>query len=95
MSDIRRVHTEEFKQDAVRLAKERGSIRATARDLGISEGVLSRWKARLENPGENPFPGSGNPRDPEMAKLQREVARLREENAILKKTVGIFVKDPK
>lgn len=95
MGDIRRIHTEEFKRDAVRLATERGSIRATARDLGVSEAQLSRWKAMLTRPSENPFPGNGNPRDPELAKLEREVARLREENAILKKTVGIFVRDPR
>ena len=33
MSDIRRVRTEEFKQDAARLAKERGSTGATARGV--------------------------------------------------------------
>lgn len=95
MGDSRRIHTEEFKRDAVRLAKERGNVRATARDLGINEATLSRWKSMMEQSPQNPFPGNGNPHDPEMAKLEREVARLREENAILKKTVGIFVKDPR
>ena len=56
MSDSRRIHTEQFKQGAVRLAKERGNIRATARGLGIHEAQISRWKAALATPGENPFP---------------------------------------
>ena len=93
MSDNRRVYTEEFKRDAVRMAQERGNLRATAADLGISETVLSRWKSALTQSAENPFPGSGNPKDPELARLERENARLREENAILKKAVGIFSVD--
>ena len=35
MSTVRKSFTEEFKREAVRLAKERGNICATARDLGI------------------------------------------------------------
>ena len=91
----RRVFTEEFKRDAVRLAQERANIAEVARDLGIHESVLSRWKKRLEAAPERPFPGHGNPTDLEMAQLKRENARLKEENDILKKAVGIFTKGPK
>lgn len=90
----RRVFTEEFKRDAVRLAKERGNVSQVARDLGIHESVLTRWRKCLEEAPERPFPGQGNPRDPEMAQLRRENARLREDNEILKKAVGIFTVRP-
>jgi len=99
----RRSFTEEFKRDAVRLAVERGNVSAVARDLGINESVLNRWKRQLQNQaqqpgsagsGARPFPGNGNPRDEEMAKLQRELARVKEENTILKKAVGIFTSRP-
>lgn len=86
----RKSFTEEFKREAVRLAKERGNIRAAARDLGISENTLQNWKRQLERSPETTFPGNGNPRDPETAQLQRELRRLKEENEILKKAVGIF-----
>lgn len=86
----RKVYTEEFKRDAVRLAQERGNLAQTARELGLSDTVLQRWKKVLQEPSENPFPGNGNPRDAETARLQRELARLKEENEILKKAVGIF-----
>ena len=86
----RRVFTEEFKRDAVRLAKERGSVSQVARDLGIHESVLTRWRRRLEEVPERPFPGQGNPQDPVLAQLRRENARLKEDNEILKKAVGIF-----
>ena len=90
----RRVFTEEFKRDAVQLAKERGNISQVARDLGIHESVLSRWKRQMEKEVKNPFPGQGNAQDPELAQLKRENARLKEENEILKKAVGIFTVRP-
>ncbi len=96
----RRSFTEEFKREAVQLATERGNISAVARDLGIHESVLNRWKRQLQQEGQQPgsgnrpFPGRGNARDQEMAKLQRELARVKEENAILKKAVGIFTSRP-
>ena len=98
--EARRSFTEEFKREAVRLAIERGNVSAVARDLGINESVLNRWKRQLqqeaERPGSQsrPFPGNGNARDEQMAKLQRENTRLKEENAILKKAVGIFTSRP-
>ena len=94
MSTIRKAFTEEFKREAVRLAKERGNISAAARDLGISDNTLQTWKKQLEQTPENAFPGNGNPRDSETAALQRENRRLKEENEILKKAVGIFIVRP-
>lgn len=85
----RRVFTEAFKREAVRLAKESGNLSATARNLGVHLSVLQRWKQALSTDQPNPFPGPGNPSDPELARLQRENARLQEEVEILKKAVGI------
>ena len=92
----KKTYPEEFKREAVRLAVERGNLSQTARDLGIHETVLGRWKRRLKTVPENekPFPGRGNPVDPELARLQRENARLKEEVEILKKAVGIFTSRP-
>jgi transposase len=96
----RRSFTEEFKREAVRLAIERDNVSAVARDLGINESVLNRWKRQVQQEGQQsgsgsrPFPGTGNPRDEEMARLRRELARVKEENAILKKAVGIFTSRP-
>ena len=92
MSNPPKVYTEEFKREAVRLAKERGNIAQTARDLGVSDTSILYWKKQLEETPERPFPGNGNPRDAELAQLKRENARLKEENEILKKAVGIFTK---
>ena len=93
----RRVFTDEFKREAVRLAVERGNLSETARQLGLCDSVLARWKKRLAvvSDGEQAFPGSGKARDAEVARLKRELDRLREENEILKKAVGIFTHRPK
>jgi transposase len=95
MTTQRKLYTEEFKRDAVRLAKQRANIAATARELGISDNTLQGWKLQFERAPDNPFPGNGHPRDPELARLQKENARLKEENEILKKAVGIFTVRPR
>jgi transposase len=73
---------------------QRRNVAQAARDLGVHESVLSRWKRQLDTAPERPFPGQGKPQDPELAQLKRENARLREENEILKKAVGIFTVRP-
>ena len=42
----RRVFTDAFKREAVRLAKERGNLSEVARDLGVHEPVLLCQQAR-------------------------------------------------
>ena len=56
----RRSFSREFKLEAVGLMTDGGlSVVQTARDLGISESVLGRWKRRfVEDPAEA-FPGKG------------------------------------
>ena len=92
----RRVFTDEFKREAVRLAKERSNVEETARELGIHANLIHDWKRRLATmkERETAFPGHGNSKDPELVRLQREYARLKEENEILKKAVGIFTARP-
>jgi transposase len=93
----RRVFTDEFKREAVQMAKERGNVAATARDLGVSENCLQRWKQRLERVPDNEvaFPGHGLPKDPELAQLRRENSRLKEELEILKNAMGICTYRPR
>ena len=86
----RRSYTKEFKLEAVQLAKDRGNISATARDLGISDTSLELWMRQSRDSPETAFPGNGNPHDKENSQLKRELVRVKEENEILKKAVGIF-----
>lgn len=87
----------EFKIEAVRLASELGNTQAgIERDLGISQGIISRWKRELVKNGEQAFPGKGHLKsdDDELRRLKRENERLRRERDILKKAVAIFSEDP-
>ena len=89
-------YDKEFKIEAVRLASEQGNTQAgIERDLGISQGIISRWKSQLQKDGEHAFPGKGRlkPEDEAMRRLKRENERLRRERDILKKAVAIFSTD--
>lgn len=80
-------YTAEFKQQAVRLYRERGGTYAeTARELGVDPGSLSDWVKRADAaqapPEDNPF---------QMAEgLRRENERLKRENEILLKASAFF-----
>ena len=94
----RRKFDREFKEDAIRLILDGGrSVREVARDLGIHENMLSRWKKEYLQDKEHSFPGKGHmkPHEEEIFKLKRKVADLEEDRAILKKALAIFSKRPK
>jgi transposase len=87
----RRIYDKQFKLDAVNLVRSTGkSASEVARDLGIRPELVTRWKREFEQDNEKSFPGQGNPRDEEMARLKKEVADLKMERDILKKAMAIF-----
>ena len=97
MGKKRRQYTKEFKIEAVRLIVEEGRpISEVARELGIGENLLHRWKKKYEEGEIDPFPGQGrlSPEDEELRRLRRENERLRMERDILKKAVAIFSEEP-
>ncbi|OZC01277.1 hypothetical protein BSZ36_17675 [Rubricoccus marinus] len=89
MSASRRQFTPEYKREAVCLADDLGNSSQAARDLGISANLIHRRRRQLREDGSRAFPGNGNPRDEEIARLKRELRRSQEQVAILKKAVGI------
>ena len=93
MPKKKRHYTQEFKMEAVRLA-EAGvkPIIDIEKDLGLSRGLLNRWKKEAQEAGAGAFPGSGHltPDANELKRLQQENAILRQERDILKKAVAIF-----
>ncbi len=97
MTTKRRTYTDEFKREAVRLWETTNKSAATVEaDLGISHGLLNKWKARLKADGEMAFPGRGRltPEEEKIRQLERELAIAKQERDILKKAVAIF-SDPK
>lgn len=93
----RRKFTPEFKLEAVKLVRERGMTAAqAARDLGLHENVLRKWVKDAKEHGTQAFPGQGRmrPDDAEVARLKRELAKVRTERDILKKAIAYFAKEP-
>jgi transposase len=82
---------------ALELAKSgQKSISQIERDLGITPGLLHKWKARMKVDGQQAFPGKGHLKEDEelIRQLKREVELLRQEREVLKKAVAIFSSSP-
>jgi transposase len=97
MMGTRRTFTREFKVEAVKLVTDqRLSFTEAARKLGITDGLLRKWKQTLEADADQAFPGHGNrsPAEEELHRLRAENKRLRAERDILKKATALFATDP-
>lgn len=64
-----------------------------ARDLGLEPAQLHAWRAKAQQQGQDTE--GQRLQQSETARLKREVARLEEENAFLKKAAAYFAKQPK
>lgn len=96
MTSIRRKYTREYKLEAIRL--QAGSDKSQAqieRELGIPEGMLSKWRLRFGEVGEEAFPGTGHGTEveAELRRRRRENEVLRQERDILKKAIQVFSRD--
>ncbi|MGC4398147.1 IS3 family transposase [Hydrogenophaga sp. T2] len=89
----RRTFSREFKLEAVKLVSERGvSVAQAAKDLDVHENVLRKWVRELREEPQEAFPGNGKQKaqDIEIARLRKEVAKLKMERDILKKGRGLL-----
>ena len=88
----RKLHTEEFKQEAIKLAAKQGVAKA-AKELGIYESQIYDWRAKQARKA------STSQREAELAaevaKLKRQLAEQAEDLAILKKAATYFAKNQK
>ena len=91
-----RKYGREFKLEAIRLAAAEGvSARGVEQRLGLSAGIISRWKRALKVQGDEAFPGTGHlgDRDEEVRRLRRELVRVSQERDILKKAAAFFANE--
>jgi transposase len=86
---IRRKFSPEFKDRALERA-ERDGVAQAAKDLEIDTSMLYSWRSQRRQRSA-PFERH-KLEQAELAKLKREVARLAEENAFLKKAAAYFAK---
>jgi transposase len=94
----RRSYTAEFKREAVRLASKPGiSRREAAKQLGIHQNVLAGWQRQFEKGNWNDKPGEGlkSEQQKELERLRRENASLKTDLEILKKAAAYFAKESK
>jgi len=94
----RRAFTEEFKREAVRMLHERRATGVTVtqigRELEVRPDQLREWARRLAD-AEGGLAAAGVVETPEqeLKRLRRENARLKEEQAFLKKVAVYFTKE--
>ena len=95
----RQVYTSEFRQQAVELiTRDRLSIAEASRRLSLSPKTLANW-VRWAKEATAPEAGAGTPRRAvteeasELSRLRREVAELRMERDILKKSAAYFASE--
>ncbi len=90
MAKERRKYTEEFKREAVQLMETSGKpIAGIARDLGINDNNLYRWRGLYGSQSQVNTNGSVAEMAAELKRLQRENQVLRQERDILKKAMSI------
>lgn len=92
----RKRFTKKFKLEALRLLEQgKHSGAALARELGVRRNQLYKWRREVQLRGEEEaFKGPGRnaatENVTELTALRKRVARLEEENAILKKAEAYF-----
>ena len=94
----RRKYDREFKIEAVKLVTEGGrAVAEAARNLGIHENLLYKWRKKYTEDIAHAFPGKGRlkPAEEELRRTKRELANVTQERDILKKALAIFSKEPK
>ena len=81
-------YTKEFKLEAIRL-HENGSqsVREVEQDLGITAGLLNKWRRRHRADGQEAFVGRGH-----HSELATEVRWLKGENEILRQARDLLKK---
>ena len=92
-----RTYSKEFKLEALGLLESSGkSVAQLERELGITTGLLPKWKQRY---GVNKIEQSLEPSDlaaaqAELRRVKRELTIVSQERDILKKAIAIFSKEP-
>jgi transposase len=87
-------YSEEFRLQAAKLIVEGGyTYHHAAEQLGVSDWALRCWVKAFRASGHLPPKGQVVPMAEELKAARRELARLRQENEILKKAAAYFAKE--
>ncbi len=87
----RRNYDRDFKLSAVKMSESSDlPLVQIARSLGIHDSMLRRWRSQVRAKGPAAFKESGRSERSEVVRLRRENRRLKDEVAILKKTLPLL-----
>ncbi len=97
MAKKKRIYTEEFKREALELLQSSDQSAAQVeRDLGVTPGLLTKWRGRYQvkqaNGAARLTPSDLAAAQAEIKQLRRRLAVAEQERDILKKAVSIFSK---
>lgn len=89
----RKRYTSEYKHELIELVRgSKSSCRKIALEVGVNPALLTRWVREADAGGAQAFPGGGNPRDEEVARLKRELGRVTKERDFLRDAAAYFAK---
>jgi transposase len=88
----RRQYDEEFKKMAVELSEAKGSLKATAEELGISPQILTRWRRERVITQATPTlsRAQSSQEQQEIARLKKELKQAQLERDILKSVYSAY-----
>ena len=91
----RRRYTEEFKKAAVRLVRESAHpVAQVARDLGISENVLYRWRTQhRQAEAHGTTRAAQRAEAEELTRVKRELARVTQERDFSQRAAACFARE--
>ncbi|WP_060875583.1 transposase [Myroides odoratus] len=96
---IRKTYDPTFKQQVVKLAKEKTNKSELARELRNRATLLYKWCKDTLEFGEGSFPDNGKqkltPEQKRIKKLKKKLATVELEHEILKKVIALFLKPGK
>lgn len=94
MNKKQSIHTEEFRRETVRLLESSGkSVPALAREMGVNEKSLYRWRTKYGSVnGASKTSKGAAPQaelEAEIKRLRRDLKIVEQERDILKKAISI------
>ncbi|MHA7841284.1 MAG: transposase [Gammaproteobacteria bacterium] len=103
MSKTNRTYTKEFKEEALQLALSFPSLSATARELDLPKATLYSWLHKARELGQCPIKTDKGSMTMTAAQINRlieenkqfrkQMARIEQEKALLKKAATYFAKE--
>jgi|SRR5436190_10732878 len=87
----KRVYDEAFRREAVALLQSSDEpLVQIAAELGVSQWNLRDWRKQYGDSSSSRKPGKGAAAQSELARLRREIQKLKTQRDILKKALGIL-----